>query len=118
MQPELLDALADEVALTIQAALAPLQERLHALEARPLPQDGKDGAPGAPGPKGDPGPRGEPGERGLDAVAPADDLDPDAIAATVTDLLRKELGDLTPSPKRRVVRDAQGAVKFAIEEVT
>lgn len=83
--------------------------------------DGRDGINGEPGPRGESGPQGErgaAGERGLDAVPPADDLDHDAIAAMFTDLLRKELGDLAPSTKRRTVRDAAGAVKFEIEDVT
>lgn len=35
MEPELLEALADEIALTITAALAPVLARCAALEARP-----------------------------------------------------------------------------------
>lgn len=102
----------------------------------PTGERGLDGATGANGRDGAPGERGDRGETGtVDprvteafelrltgvettlAARPADDLDPDAITAAFTDLLRTELGDLTPSTKRRVVRDAQGAVKFAIEDV-
>lgn len=107
------EQLTEVIVTSVKAVTAPLLARIATLEARaPVP-----GPQGEPGPRGDPGPVGAAGERGLDAVAPTDDLDPDAIAEAFTDLLRKELGDLAPSTKRRTVRDAAGAVKFEIEDV-
>jgi hypothetical protein len=115
------DALAAEVVTFVKRATAPIVKRCDAIEttvATLRAVAAVPGPPGPPGPAGDPGPKGDPGPPGQDAPAPADDMDPDAIAAALTDLLRKELGDLVPPTKRRVVRDAQGAVKFEIEDVT
>lgn len=113
--------LADVVVGTIHRALAPIVAQYERLAATVAMLDARPPVPGPPGehgPQGDPGPAGPAGERGRDAEVPADELDPDTIAATFTDLLRKELGELASSPKRRVVRDGQGAVKFEIEDVT
>lgn len=83
-----MEALAAEVALTLNAALLPIVERLIALESRALipgpkgdrgdsgpkgdrgikgeqGQFGAKGLQGAPGHAGSPGPRGEPGQPGL-----------------------------------------------------
>ena len=49
------------------------------------------------------------------------EIPPEDIAASVAGLLRKELADLEPPPpktSKRVVRDAQGAVKYEIEETS
>ena len=53
-------------------------------------------------------------------IAPADDLAPEDVAASVAGLLRKELADLDVPPRmsRKVIRDGQGAVKYEIEETT
>lgn len=47
------------------------------------------------------------------------EIAPEDIAASVAGLLRKELADLelhAPKTSKRTVRDAQGAVKYEIEE--
>jgi len=62
------EKMAELVASAISRAVAPLLQRLKALEERPLPQNGKDGAPGAAGPQGLPGETGAAGlqgERGM-----------------------------------------------------
>jgi hypothetical protein len=65
------EALAELIVQTVQKALTPrdaatnaLDLRIKALEARPLPLDGKDGAPGPQGEKGMDGVQGERGPEG------------------------------------------------------
>ena len=87
MLPPDVDAMAGEVVALIKSALAPVQARLAALEQRPI-------------------------------VAPAPDVAPDDIAASVAGLLKKELADLQipARPLKRIVKDGEGNVKFAIED--
>jgi hypothetical protein len=62
------------------AQVQELTQRLQALEDRPLPRDGKDGADGLPGAKGDPGTDGRdgaPGDRGADGAR--GDTGPDGL---------------------------------------
>jgi hypothetical protein len=110
------DDFADLVVDTMQRALAPIVARCEALATQVATLEARAAVPGPPGPQGPPGDPGPAGERGADAILPADDLDPDALVEAFTDLLRKELGDLTPSVKKRIIRDAQGLVKYEIED--
>ena len=55
---------ADEVGRSLEGIVAPLVQRIAALEAR-APVPGPTGAPGPAGPVGPPGPQ---GERGLDGA--------------------------------------------------
>jgi hypothetical protein len=56
----------------------------------------------------------------LEAKTVAPEIAPEDIAASVAGLLRKELADLDLPPRttKRIVRDASGAVKYAIEETS
>jgi len=60
------EAIAELVVRTVKGALAPVLLRLEAVEARPLPLNGKDGAVG---PQGAKGLDGAPGERGPEGPA-------------------------------------------------
>ena len=68
MTKDFLDAYASQIVAAVKvyvgSVLDGLTARVVALEQRPLPLNGKDGAPGERGEKGDPGERGERGEKG------------------------------------------------------
>jgi len=109
--------ISEVIVAAVKVQTAAILTRCEQLETRIATLETRAAEPGPPGPPGAPGPPGEPGPRGQDAEAPADELDADAITAALTELLRKELGDLTvPVTRKRTVRDATGAVKYEIEE--
>ena len=65
----LISGLAPAIAGMVKSAVAPLQDRIKALENRPLPRDGKDGRDGIDGKDGRDGIDGKdgaPGEKGMD----------------------------------------------------
>lgn len=103
-------------------------------------EKGYQGADGQIGPVGPMGPAGDRGEKGDPGVVPADvlvdlhakvaacearvqarpvDLDPDVVAETMSDLLRKELPAFVAAPtrmQRRILRDAQGRIHSVVDE--
>jgi hypothetical protein len=78
------DTFAALVVDTVTAALAPLQARVAALEARALVpgRDGRDGAPGASGANGLDGKDGAPGRDGANGTPGADGLGFDDVDVT------------------------------------
>ena len=90
------DYLGREIADIIKMQIAPLQQRLLALEAR-LPEkgergeSGRDGAPGEPGAQGERGEKGERGETG----APGRD-GANGISVSAADIFEQVKTDLTP----------------------
>ena len=74
MTSDELDAILDGLIPTLDERQADLLARVAAIEARPLPRDGRDGLPGVPGASGEKGIDGAAGRDGADGLG-FDDLD-------------------------------------------
>lgn len=110
---------ADLVRRTVSNLVAPLEQRLKAIEDRPIPKDGKDGVPGEQGPAGErgadgsdgkdgaPGEQGPAGQPGANGVAGESGRPPtlEEIAAAVASHLEAN----PPGPGERGAPGQDGA---------
>jgi len=104
--------LAALIADHVRAIVDPIRDQVAALEARPVPRDGKDGADGVVPAQWD---------TRLAALeaAGAGQVTDETIAREVEALVRRELlGALPPALKmqKRIIRDQHGKIARVIEE--